>query len=76
MERLHFPDWDWAIDVEGNAGTTVKILGAVFGAEYAQDPEFVGIGLALLDAGMSYADLMDLAWKRDWTRPTRPTRWS
>src|ERR1700712_1532186 len=33
IERLQFGDDKLALDVDGNAGTAVKILGAVFGSE-------------------------------------------
>jgi len=63
IERLHFSDDDWlALDVDGNAGTVAKVLGAVFGSGSIDDhPEYVGIGLTLLDGGMSYEALMQLA---------------
>lgn len=58
VERLAFANTHVAIDIDGAAGTVAKILGAVFGPSYLQSKEFVGIGLALLDAGMSYEDLV------------------
>ncbi len=61
VERLKFSDFSVALDVSGNAGTTAKILGAVFGKESVTNKEYVGIGLSLLDGGMSYLDLMQLA---------------
>lgn len=61
VERLQFDDGFVAIDVDGRAGTTARYLGAVFGADAAYDPEFVGIGLALLDLGWSDAELMEIA---------------
>ena len=61
VERLVFDDKRLAIDLDGHAGTTAKILGAVFGRESVANASYVGIGLSLLDAGMSYADLMQLA---------------
>jgi hypothetical protein len=61
VERLRFGDTWWAIDVEGHAGTTAKILGAVFGAAAVENTEYVGIGLWALDAGMGYGDLLQLA---------------
>jgi hypothetical protein len=58
-----------AFDINGNAGSIVKLVTAVFG-----DPEFnankitndvyqkyIGIGLQLMDSGTSYADLMAIA---------------
>ncbi len=61
VERLKFSDFSVALDVSGNAGTTAKILGAVFGLESVANKEYAGIGLSLLDGGMSYLDLMQLA---------------
>ncbi len=61
VERLKFSDFSVALDVSGYAGTTAKILGAVFGLESVKNKEYAGIGLQLLDGGMSYGDLMKLA---------------
>lgn len=61
VERLKFADVQLALDLDGAAGTTAKILGAVFGAKSVLNREYVGIGLGLLDAGTSYADLVSLA---------------
>jgi hypothetical protein len=62
VERLGFSDRNVAVDLGGAAGITAKILGAVFGAPaIKENPAYVGIGLALLDSGMSYEALMQLA---------------
>ena len=61
IERLYFSDKSVALDISGNAGTTAKILGAVFGAAYVSNNQYVGIGLSYLDGGMSYQNLMQLA---------------
>ena len=61
IERLKFSDTSLAIDLEGNAGVTAKILGAVFGKESLKNKTYVGIGLYFLDAGWSYDDLAALA---------------
>ncbi len=58
IERLKFTDISVALDLEGNAGITAKILGIVFGAAAVQNKGYVGIGLDLLDKGMSYEELM------------------
>ena len=50
-----------AYDLNANAGTTAKILGAVIGKDGLQNKSYVGIGLSLLDNGMSYSDLGALA---------------
>ncbi|MCQ1548762.1 MAG: DUF4214 domain-containing protein [Candidatus Accumulibacter phosphatis] len=61
VERLQFADRKVALDLDGNAGSTAKVLGAVFGADSVYNLAYVGIGLGLLDGGMSYQDLMQLA---------------
>ena len=61
VERLQFQDTKLALDLGGNAGQVAKILGAVFGAAAVGNKGYVGIGLSYLDAGMSYADLNQLA---------------
>jgi hypothetical protein len=61
IERLKFSDVSLALDLSGNAGTTAKVLGAVFGREGLTNKLFVGIGLQLLDAGTSYQALMQAA---------------
>lgn len=61
IERLAFADKKLAIDFDGNAGTTAKILGAVFGAAAVGNATYAGIGLNLLDQGMNSIDLMALA---------------
>ncbi|MEK6684995.1 MAG: hypothetical protein AABY99_01255 [Pseudomonadota bacterium] len=61
IERLNFSDSSLALDLDGNAGITAKTLGAVFGKESVSNKTFAGIGLSLLDGGMSYEALMQLA---------------
>jgi hypothetical protein len=61
IERLQFTDKNVALDLNGNAGTTAKILGAVFGKDSLTNKQYVGIGLSLLDAGMSTNTLSSLA---------------
>lgn len=64
IERLKFYDHKVALDLDpahGKAAQTAKILGAVFGADAITNKQYVGIGLSLLDSGMSYAELMKLA---------------
>lgn len=59
IERLSFADGNLALDVvDGHAGTTAKILGVVFGPSSVANQTIAGIGLALLDSGVSYPDLM------------------
>jgi hypothetical protein len=62
IERLKFADTTLALDLAGNAGTTAKILGAVFGPASVSNKGYVGIGLDYLDnRGYSYTQLMQLA---------------
>lgn len=61
VERLRFDDVGIALDVDANAGIVAKILGAVFGPAAVANKAYVGVGLGLLDAGMSYDSLMQLA---------------
>jgi hypothetical protein len=61
IERLIFSDKSIALDINGNAGITAKILGAVFGKDSLTNKQYVGIGLSLLDAGMSINTLSSLA---------------
>lgn len=61
IERLVFSDGGVALDLSSNAGTVAKVIGAVFGAAFVHNAEYVGIGLSLLDGGMSEQDLAQLA---------------
>jgi Ca2+-binding RTX toxin-like protein len=61
IERLHFSDSKIAYDMDGHAGQTAKLLGAVFGVASVGNKQLVGIGLQLLDGGMSYEQLAGLA---------------
>ena len=61
IERIKFPDISLALDLNGNAGITAKILGAVFGPESVSNQTYAGIGLNLLDDGISYEALMQFA---------------
>lgn len=61
IERLQFSDKSWAYDLEGDAGSVAKILGAVFSPSSVSNTTYVGIGLYYRDNGMGYEDLMQLA---------------
>jgi hypothetical protein len=61
VERLKFTDKSVALDLNGNAGSTAKILGIVFGASEVSNKTYAGIGLNLLDKGFAYEQLMGLA---------------
>lgn len=61
VERIQFSDSRLALDVDGDAGTVAKLLGAVFGAEWAANQTYVGIGLQAADSGLTDAALASLA---------------
>ncbi|MBI5277397.1 MAG: VCBS repeat-containing protein [Burkholderiales bacterium] len=61
VERIEFRDKSVALDIEGHAGQVAKILGAVFGPEAVDNEVYAGIGLDLLDGGMSFEALLGLA---------------
>lgn len=60
-ERIAFSDVAVALDINGNAGSVAKILATVFGKEAISNKVYAGIGLQLMDSGMSYLELADLA---------------
>jgi hypothetical protein len=57
VERLQFTDKSFALDLDGNAGTNAKVIGAVLGKAALKDAANFGIYLSYLDKGMSYSDL-------------------
>lgn len=61
IERIQFSDLSLALDLDDHAGITARTAGAVFGQEAVSDKALVGIGLDLLDDGMHYEALMQLA---------------
>jgi hypothetical protein len=61
IERIKYSDKSFAIDLDGNAGITAKVIGAVLGKDAVKNPTIVGIGLNYADKGMSYSDLGALA---------------
>ena len=61
IERLSFTDICIALDTQGVGGQTAKILGSVFGKASVSNKEYAGIGIDLLDKGISYEMLLDLA---------------
>lgn len=61
IERLQFSDGLLALDLDGHAGTVAKILGVAFGPASVANTAYVGIGLGLMDGGMDYAALLQLA---------------
>jgi len=64
VERVHFEQGSvpWlALDLEGSAGSVVKIVGALFGAERVSESALIGIGLSLMDGGLTYPELVAAA---------------
>ena len=61
VERIQFSNTYLALDLDGNAGVTAKILGAVLGKESTTNKNLVGIGLSYLDAGGTFENLAGLA---------------
>ncbi|MCH9639047.1 MAG: matrixin family metalloprotease [Betaproteobacteria bacterium] len=61
IERLTFDDTRIALDIDGHAGQIAKLLGSVFGAESVNNKAFVGIGLSLIDRGVSNEQLATVA---------------
>ncbi|HSH88839.1 MAG TPA: M10 family metallopeptidase C-terminal domain-containing protein, partial [Ramlibacter sp.] len=61
IERITFNDARVALDLDGNAGTVAKILGAVLGASSAHNAVYAGLGLGALDGGMSAETLAQYA---------------
>ena len=58
VQRVKLSDTTVALDVDGKAGTTAKLLGAVFGKEFVKNKAYMGIGLDELDKGTSYETLV------------------
>jgi hypothetical protein len=54
VERLKFADSSVALDLDGAAGMTAKLIGALFGSQSVHNKGFVGAGLSLFGAGMTY----------------------
>jgi serralysin len=61
IERLKFNDKHIALDLDGNAGQTIKLLGLLLGKDQATNKTYIGAGLKLLDDGMTYEQLMQAA---------------
>ncbi len=61
IERIKFSDKAIAFDLDENAGSALKILGATFGAPSVLNKQYVGVGLFILDAGWTDEETMQLA---------------
>ncbi|MGZ5052510.1 MAG: NF038122 family metalloprotease [Methylobacter sp.] len=61
IQRLQFVNNNLALDIDGNAGFTAKVIGATFGADKVANQTYEGIGIRDLDGGMNQTDLVQLA---------------
>lgn len=61
IERLAFTDLRVAFDLDGAAGLTARLLGALFGPASVANKAYVGIGLSLFDAGQTPEQVAQLA---------------
>jgi hypothetical protein len=61
IERVAFSDGFLALDLDGHAGDVAKVLGAVFGADAVYNPDYVGVGLQLVDSGLNMHQLAEVA---------------
>lgn len=61
VERVSLTDANLAIDIDGHAGITAKILGAFLGASGVARTDLVGVGLGILDNGLSYEGFLQEA---------------
>ncbi|MES2634681.1 MAG: hypothetical protein V4669_17055 [Pseudomonadota bacterium] len=59
IERLQFADARVALDMDGHAGLTARLVGTLFGPSAIADAQLVGQYLALFDAGMTYEEVAD-----------------
>ena len=60
VERIQFTDQSLAFDLGGNAGIVAKVVGALLGKDLLQDKGLVGLGLSLIDGGMTYQQAVNL----------------
>lgn len=61
VERLQFSDHKVALDSAGNAGWAVKIVSSLFGPEFVSNASAIGVGISLLDSGMTPEALVQAA---------------
>ena len=62
IERLQFSDARLALDLDGNAGSVARLLGALFGGQALEDSVLVGQYLSLLDNGARVNDTSKAGW--------------
>ena len=58
IERIVFSDTKLAVDLEGNAGFVVKLLGVLLGRDKILDKSLVGQSLSIIDEGKSQNELI------------------
>lgn len=61
VERLYFADGAVALDLDGAAGTAVRLMGALAGSNTVGNREWVGLVLGAVDTGAPLAELASLA---------------
>jgi hypothetical protein len=59
VERLRFTDKNVALDLDGAAGSTVKLLGTLMGPQALTNLPLVGTVLSLFDSGFTVGQLSD-----------------
>lgn len=75
VERMRLGSQWVALDLDagGSAGKTARLIGAVFDTAYL-NPQFVGIGIALFDAGRTMEQVAQLALDTDLFRQLAGSR--
>lgn len=61
VERLKFADASIAFDLNANAGSVARVMGAVLGRESLQNKALVGYALGVLDGGVDVQSLISQA---------------
>ena len=61
VERIQYNDGGFALDIDGNAGATAKLIGAVYGAAAVGNARLVGSTLAQLDSGLGRVEVAQRA---------------
>ena len=61
IERLEFSDNNLAFDLQGDAGHAAKVIGAVFGGDAIKNTAIAGVGIGLIDAGITAEGLAEAA---------------
>lgn len=61
VERVQFLDKTVALDLDGSAGNTARLIAAVFGRSSLENKIYVGIGISLFDQGFSKEQVSQVA---------------